>query len=83
MIPVSFVHESLPAGGFRVNMPAVPNREDIVRLNSENFVVVAVAHALDEGLENYYVVFVYLVREKEYRLQSENFERKLMFSVER
>lgn len=72
MIPISFVHESLPAGGFRVNMPAVPNREDIVRLNSENFVVVAVAHALDEGLEGYYVAFVYLVREKEYRLQSKS-----------
>lgn len=60
MIPVNFVHESLPAGGFRVNIPAVPNRKDLVRLNNENFVVTAVAHALDKGLESYYVAFVYL-----------------------
>ena len=44
----------------RVDLPAIPNREDIVRLNNENFVVTAVAHALDEGLESYYVAFVYL-----------------------
>lgn len=66
MIPVSFVHSSLPAGGFRADIPALPGREDIVRLNDQNFVVVAVAHALSKGLESYYIAFVYLATEKEY-----------------
>lgn len=69
MIPVSFVHESLPAGGLRADIPTVPNREDVVRLNNENFVVIAVAHALDKGLESYYVAFVYLLTVEEYQRQ--------------
>lgn len=70
MIPVSFVHESLPAGGFRADMLSVPNREDIVRLNDQNFVVISVAHALDKGLEKSYCAFVYLLTVEEYRSQN-------------
>lgn len=70
MIPISFVHESLPAGGFRVDMLSIPNREDIVRLNDQNFIVISVVHALDKGLENSYVAFVYLLTVKEYQSQN-------------
>lgn len=66
MIPVSFVHESFPAGGLRADIPAVPNRGDVVRLNNENFIVIAVAHAFDKGLEGHYLAFVYLILEREY-----------------
>lgn len=70
MIPISFVHETLPAGGLRVDMLSIPNREDIVRLNQENFVVISVAHVLEKGLENQYMVFVYLLTVKEYQKQN-------------
>lgn len=70
MIPVSFVHESFPAGGLRADIPTVPNREDVVRLNNENFVVISVAHAFDKGLENNYCAFVYLLTVDEYQSQN-------------
>lgn len=66
MIPVSFVHESFPAGCLRVDIPAVPNREDVVCLNNEDFVVISVAHSI----ENYYVAFVYLLTVGEYQRQN-------------
>lgn len=69
MIPVSFVHESLPSGGLSAELLAIPNREDIVRLNNQNFVVKAVAHVVtpsEEGGPGTYVVFVYLYTPQEY-----------------
>lgn len=44
----------------RVDIPALPRMGDVIRLNSENFVVTVVAHALDEGIESYYLALVYL-----------------------
>lgn len=70
MIPVSFVHETFPAGGLRSDLPSIPNREDVVRLNEENFVVISVVHVLDKGLENNYVAFVYLLTVEEYQKQN-------------
>lgn len=63
MIPVSFVHESFPPGGQRVDLPVVPRKEEIVRLNGKDFVVYAVAHVVEPGT---YVVFVYVTAVGEY-----------------
>lgn len=73
MITVNFLHGSLPVGGLKVRLEAVPRTAEGVYLNETSFVVDVVNHVVysdplsaeERGLEQH-CVYVYLTSAEEY-----------------